>query len=354
MTTSQQTISREKMISREQTGIGEQTTSPAPGIDGLVAVLKNENERLIEGLVNIQDNLAESVEVNTRNIENCREIEENCAELSSESETIRSETEKFSRSVTAMRELAEETNKQLMGIRQFAELIRDVASQTNLLALNATIEAARAGDAGRGFAVVAREVKRLSVQTQEAVASIGASVQQILSNSTRVAEQMRTLDEHGNQIRNTVKEFNDRIQATNDKNIEAVQSVVGANDRVFMSLAKLDHVIWKVNTYLSVTEGKPIFKFVDCHHCRLGKWYYEGDGQASFANMPSFPGLEKPHAKVHDATRELFDLLESGVSNDDRSVFDAIKVMEYGSDGVFQYLDRILTEKKKKLASGRN
>jgi hypothetical protein len=48
---------------------------------------------------------------------------------------------------------------------------------------------------------------------------------------------------------------------------------------VFMSLAKLDHVLWKVNTYLSVSKGEPAFDFVDHHNCRLGKWYYEGEGK---------------------------------------------------------------------------
>jgi hypothetical protein len=50
-------------------------------------------------------------------------------------------------------------------------------------------------------------------------------------------------------------------------------------DSIFMSLAKLDHVLWKVNTYLSVNMNEPAFDFVDHHNCRLGKWYYEGDGK---------------------------------------------------------------------------
>jgi methyl-accepting chemotaxis protein len=58
-------------------------------------------------------------------------------------------------------------------------LIANIARQTNLLALNATIEAARAGEAGRGFAVVAREVKALSVQTQNATEEIAAKIEKI-------------------------------------------------------------------------------------------------------------------------------------------------------------------------------
>jgi hypothetical protein len=258
------------------------------------------------------------------------------------------DTNEFSQAVTAMRQLVDETDKQLLGMHRFVSMIDEVASQTNLLALNATIEAARAGEAGKGFAIVASEVKTLSRQTQAAVASIGQSIDAILVKSKQVAEQMRLLDQRSNQIRDTVAGLNARVTETHGMNADSTRRTVDSNDRVFMSLAKLDHILWKVNTYLSVIEGEPQMEFVDHHHCRLGKWYREGDGQASFARMPSYQGLDAPHARVHQATKRVFDQLAHSGQGDTTAIARALHDLERGSEVVFEFLERILAEKSKR------
>ena len=111
-----------------------------------------------------------------------------------------------------------------------------------------------------------------------------------------------------------------------------------------MSLAKIDHVIWKVNTYLSVGHKKRAMDFVDHHNCRLGKWYYDGEGAQYFSKMPSFRDLELPHDRVHSATKKIFDFIEDS-GNTKENIQPLIKDMEDASTQVFDILDRVLAEK---------
>ena len=137
--------------------------------------------------------------------------------------------------------------------------------------------------------------------------------------------------------------FTKQISDASSGNQTAMHHLFKTNDRIFMSLAKLDHVAWKVNTYLSVLQEKPSFTYVDHHDCRLGKWYYEGDGQ-SFSHSLAFKALEGPHSRVHEGTKAVFGVLTSKGSATALSA--AIKTMEDGSDGVFQALDRMLEQKR--------
>ena len=102
-------------------------------------------------------------------------------------------------------ESVKELGQEAEGIHRILEIIKKVNGQTNLLALNAAIEAARAGEAGKGFAVVADEVRKLSVQTEEAISDIAFTLE-IIQEKKRV-----TLDE----LRGAMDVFNGQLPMVN-------------------------------------------------------------------------------------------------------------------------------------------
>lgn len=83
-----------------------------------------------------------------------------------------------------MNELSEETK----AINKIVESINDIAGQTGLLSLNASIEAARVGEQGKGFSVVAEEIRKLSIQSVEAVKQIKTIVERIDDKKAMVTE----------------------------------------------------------------------------------------------------------------------------------------------------------------------
>ena len=75
-------------------------------------------------------------------------------------------------------------------ISNFITVVTKISEQTNLLALNASIESARAGEAGRGFAVVANEVRKLAEESRLASEDITKIVNEVVSETDIVVEQI--------------------------------------------------------------------------------------------------------------------------------------------------------------------
>ncbi len=231
-------------------------------------------------------------------------------------------------------------------IASVISIIQDIAFQTNILSLNAAVEAATAGEAGKGFAVVAAEVRNLATRSADAAKEIKKVVNKIQNETLRIKEGS---DKVSNAIKENTLRINDlsllmgKFQG-NSK--EIVLEVVNINNKIFIDLAKLDHMIYKDNLYKLLFNEEHNFKETDYHSCRLGKWYEKGLGKSTFAGLSSYSKLEPYHRAVHENANFLASKLQNK-----KDVFltfelnDKIKKLEDASMGVFVMLDNMLKEK---------
>lgn len=228
-------------------------------------------------------------------------------------------------------------NEGVETIQQLTDDINNISKKTNLLALNASIEAARAGDAGRGFSVVATEVKKLAENAKEVSDNIKNLTEGFTNDINVMTLQSREIHEECNNI----CEISERVKVIVSDIIrlsENTSDVVKSNAKEgFLNLVRLDHAIWKLSVYNQISEKTYDNSMVPDHcSCRLGKWYYEGDGAKSYGSKKEFKELEQPHADVHTYGKEAIECAQEG--DMDKAIL-LLNKMESSSIDVINKLD---------------
>lgn len=138
-----------------------------------------------------------------------------------------------SRAVSQTESMSETMNKLSTSARRIGEvisLISDIAEQTNLLALNATIEAARAGDAGKGFAVVASEVKQLAAQTAKATEEISTQIKDVQSSVDHAANAISSVSQTMNEVSSISSSIASAVEQQGSATNEIKRSVGSASN----------------------------------------------------------------------------------------------------------------------------
>lgn len=249
---------------------------------------------------------------------------------------INTDTEHVSTSIGKLKEVTE-------GINNFIHLIQGISEQTNLLALNAAIEAARAGEQGRGFAVVADEVRALAQRSADATHEIVTLIKQINVGMDNVVDGIVNVGDKSRDVRTNSETMLSTTEKIVDMSQQMFSVITNSSNEGFIQTVKLDHIVWKLDVYKVILgmSDKAINDFSDNKMCRLGQWYYQGEGATKYPSLPSFRALDAPHVAVHQNGLSALAATERG--NNDETIRH-LENMEKASNDVLSRLSSLSSE----------
>lgn len=237
----------------------------------------------------------------------------------------------------------EALESEIGGIAKLMEVIDGVSDQTSLLALNASIEAARAGEHGRGFSVVATEVRNLAFRAGEATREIDDAISRIRAQTTAVSGASKASSEEMEKLATQAESARDRLLSLIDLADSSSTALGNAALLSEIELANLEELEIKLTVYqiLAGLSDRRADSLPSETECRLGQWYYRGDGNEQYAGQMDFRAIEEPHRLVHVYAMEA---VTAHHENRPEDALRALEAMEANNIDVMTRLRRLVSD----------
>lgn len=132
-----------------------------------------------EQAASLEETSASTEEINSMTQKNASNSRQASEETTRAGKFLKETEERLGQMIGSMNDITSSSEK----ISRIIKVIDEIAFQTNILALNAAVEAARAGEAGMGFAVVADEVRNLAQRCAQAAKDTSQLIEESISRS---------------------------------------------------------------------------------------------------------------------------------------------------------------------------
>ncbi|MDD4912505.1 MAG: CZB domain-containing protein [Sideroxydans sp.] len=110
--------------------------------------------------------------------------------------------------------------------------------------------------------------------------------------------------------------------------------------RSFVEVAKIDHILYKFEIYkvFMKISDRTSDSFSSHTSCRLGKWYFEGEGKDCYARLDGYQAIANPHQQFHQNGKDAVTAFRAGEA---LRGMELVAKMESDSMAVLAALERI-------------